>query len=206
MRYNRHRRFIELWPLMVASVGAIFSAFCDWRPCVSRKLPILAWCCSFPPIRFVPAEPMSTSRRRPPGKHAGQRGDRAVARKGRTNDRSRTAVQKQAAVYLARRIRIIEASIAVLEERTGESAADADDETLHDEMSPGTDVEIGVPANQLRTLRMQAALRPNDRLRSRVLRPATGQRPRWEPDHSVAARARSRTPAVAPTYMSSVIR
>jgi hypothetical protein len=81
---------------------------------------------------------------------------------GREDDRSRAIVQAQAAVYLARRIRKIEARIAELDERRTEPAGCAEDPhaTATNQPDQTIDPEIGALIAQLKILRMQAKLLP----------------------------------------------
>jgi hypothetical protein len=81
--------------------------------------------------------------------------------KGREDDRSLALVQSRAAEGLAQRIQEIEARIAELNERGAEPAAGA--EGFHATViqpDHEIDSEIDVLLNQLRILRMQAALLP----------------------------------------------
>jgi hypothetical protein len=84
-----------------------------------------------------------------PGRTAGREGDRATA-----------IVQARAAVSLARRIREIEARIAELDERREAASGAAGPRSTADQSTQRVDLEIGELANQLRILRMQAALLP----------------------------------------------
>lgn len=81
---------------------------------------------------------------------------------GREGDRSRALVQARARVFLTQRIRKTEARIAELQKRDTGSAAGAEGPhgTAVDQPSQGVLGQIDGLANQLRILRMQVALLP----------------------------------------------
>lgn len=81
---------------------------------------------------------------------------------GREGDRSRALVQARASASLTQRIRKIEARIAELQEPGSKSVAGAEDpnSTAADQSRQGVDGPIDDLANQLRILRMQVALLP----------------------------------------------